>query len=140
MSITLNMLQLSAAPAVKATTTTGASKRFLGHVQESPVQEMPAQEFISPASDVVPTPTPSPAGEEYNIDVVMDYERHFLTIEEIIIYPNRTNTQLDSLTLAVAPNLSPNCFELIRLAVDDIPVMDYSLNEQRLDVPLPNDA
>jgi hypothetical protein len=138
MSITLNMLQLSTAPAAKATTTAGVLKRLPGYAREIAVQEIPAQEFIYPASDVISPPTGESAREEYNIDVVMDYERHFLTIEEIVTYPNRTNTQLDSLTLAVAPNLSPNSFDLIRLAVDDISVTDYSLNGQRLDVSLPN--
>jgi len=142
LSITLNMLQLSTAPAAKATTTAGVLKSLPEHAQESPVQEvsfqeMPAREFISSVSDVTPTPAPSSAGEEYKIDVVMDYERHFLAVEEVVTYPNRTNTQLDSLTLAVAPNLSPDCFDLLRLTVDGISVTGYSLNGQRLDVPLP---
>jgi len=101
-------------------------------------QLAPSPQVIHPLPSVAPLVIdPPPVGEKYNIDIVMDYDRHFLTVEDIITYPNRTNMPLDSLTLAVAPNLVPNCFELIRLAVNNIPVNGYSLNRQRLDIPLP---
>jgi hypothetical protein len=130
-SITLNLFQLPTMPAAKATMAVG-----IKHLPP-PAQESPAQKFTSSPSAAPPATAPSSAGEKYNIDVVMDYDRHFVTVEEIITYPNRTNIQLNSLTLAVAPNLAPNCFDLIRLAVDGIPVTDYNLKQHRLDVSLP---
>jgi hypothetical protein len=99
----------------------------------------PAQEFMpSPVASVVATmPASTPVGEKYSIDIVFDYDRHFLTVEENIAYSNRTKMRLDYLTLAVAANLSPDCFDLINLAVNNTSVTEYSLNKQRLDVPLP---
>lgn len=126
MTMTLNLFQWSAVPAAKVEMVVGGK-----------TLPAPAQEITSPPADIPSAAAPSPVREKYNIDIVMDYDRHFLTVEEIITYPNRTNTQLDSLTLAVPPNLIPNCFDLIRLAVDGTPATNYNLKKQRLDLSLP---
>jgi Peptidase family M1 domain len=131
MSMTLSLFHVPAFPAANAKMALDV-KHLPARVQESLAQELP-----SPPFSVPPALRESSAKEKYNIDVVMDYARHFATVEETISYPNRTNQQLDSLTLAVAPNLSPNCFDLIRVAVDSIPVTEYNLNKQHLDVSLP---
>jgi len=119
---------MSAVPVAKAAVAVGMVKSPPSHVQEF----TPSVSLV----DEVVVRAPSTIGEKYVIDIVMDYDRHFLTVEENITYSNRTNTQLDSLTLAVAPNLSPNCFNLIHLAVDGDSVAKYNLNKQRLDVSL----
>jgi hypothetical protein len=45
--------------------------------------------------------------------------------------------ELESLTLAVTPNLIPDCFDLIRVSVDHSTVTDYVLDGHRLNIPLP---
>jgi len=126
MSLILNLFQLPAVPAAKAIKAVNINR-----------QPQPVQELTPPLTPVSLASAPSPVKEKYNIDVVMDYDRHFLTVEEIITYPNRTSMRFDFLTLAVAPNLFPDCFDLVRLSVDNTPVTEYNLNKQRLDVPLP---
>ena len=85
-----------------------------------------------------PTSIPIPARPLYHITTTFDYERHFLNIDQVILYPNHTGVSLDSLTLAIAANLWPNCFRLESISVDDTPVTDFALSGHRLDIPLPN--
>jgi len=127
LTMTLNLFHFSGVPAV----TVPGGKQLPKHVLQ-----LPAETVTSSASAEVLPVAFQAAREKYNIDVVMDYERHFMTVEETISYPNHTDTRLDSLTLAVAPNLVPNCFDLILLTVDNIPVTEYSLDKQRLDISL----
>ncbi len=83
------------------------------------------------------TPIPIPAREKYTLDTFIDYDRHFLDVNETIVYPNHTGGQLTSLTLAVAPNFWPNCFFVMELKVDGVPLTNYAINLHRLDIPLP---
>lgn len=74
-------------------------------------------EFESPQSaQIFATSTSTspgiPARETYKLNTVVDYDRHSLIVEETIIYPNHTGETLNSLTLAIAANLWPNCFNL----------------------------
>ena len=78
-----------------------------------------------------------PARETYKLNTVVDYDRHSLTVDETITYSNRTGQPLNSLTLAIAANLWPNCFNLTQITVDNIPVTESILNTHRLDIPLP---
>src|SRR5258707_14082900 len=78
-----------------------------------------------------------PLREKYDIDAVIDYDHHYVTVEETIVYPNHTGRQLDSLTLAIAANLWPNCFSLANVSVDGAEITGYALNAHRLDIPLP---
>lgn len=84
-----------------------------------------------------PTPVPIPARPLYHLTTTFDYDRHFLSVDEIIQYPNHTGTSLDLLTLAIAANLWQNCFRLESIIVDNTPITDFALNGHRLDVPLP---
>jgi hypothetical protein len=83
------------------------------------------------------TPTPIPEREKYTLNTTINYDLHFVTVDENILYPNHTGRQLNSLTLAIAANLWQNCFKLTTIKVDDIPIKDYTLNAQRLDITLP---
>lgn len=130
MSIVLNIFQLPDAD-MKTASVVRAKPLSVSALEE------PASVLLTPAP-VIPTPVPStPLAENYEIDVVMDYARHFITVEETITYPNRTGVTLDALTLAVTPNLLPDCFDLIRLSVDHSAVTEYTLDGHRLDIPLP---
>jgi hypothetical protein len=84
-----------------------------------------------------PTPVPIPARPLNHLTAIFDYDRHFMTVDQTIDYPNHTGTQLDSLTMAIAANLWPNCFRLTNVFVDEKPVTDFILDGHRLDIPLP---
>jgi len=79
---------------------------------------------------------PDPARPKYTLDTIIDYERHFITVDETIAYPNHTGQSLNSLTLAIAANLWPNCFSLKEISVDGNPITNHALNAHRLDIPL----
>lgn len=88
------------------------------------------------ATPVTPTPI-IPAHELYILNTVIDYDRHRITVDETITFPNHTGQTLNSLTLAIAANLWPNCFNLTQITVDNIQATDATLNAHRLDIPLP---
>jgi hypothetical protein len=130
MSIVLNLFQL---PDADMKTASVAQSKPL----PAPAWEAPISALLTSAP-MIPISVPStPVTEKYEIDVVMDYGRHFMTVEETVTYPNRTGGTLDSLTLAVVPNLVPDCFDLIRLSVDHSSVTTYTLDQHRLNIPLP---
>jgi len=93
----------------------------------------------TPTSLPTSTPTfvPIPARPLYHLTATFDYDRHFLTVDQTISYPNHTGETLDSLTLAIAANLWPDCFRLGNIFVDDLPVTDFELDGHHLEVPLP---
>jgi hypothetical protein len=91
----------------------------------------------TPLPTSTPTSVPIPARPLYHLATTFDYYRHFLTIDQTIDYPNHTGTRLDSLTLAIAANLWPNCFRLESIFVNDSAVTDFMLDGHRLDIPLP---
>ena len=84
-----------------------------------------------------PTLVPVPSRPVYHLTTTFDYDRHFITVDESILYPNHTGVILESLTLAIATNLWPNCFKLQSVTIDNLPVTDFALNGYRLDIPLP---
>jgi len=88
---------------------------------------------ISTATDM---PVPILEREKYTLNIIINCDLHFVTVDEKILYHNHTGQQLNSLTLAVAANLWQNCFKLATIKVDDIPIMDYTLTAQRLDITL----
>jgi hypothetical protein len=102
--------------------------------------------FISPSSIYIPaitstpppaTPIPIPARPAYILNTTMDYDRHTVSVDETIVYPNHTGLSLDKLVLAIVPNLWLNCFTLTSLSMDNIQITDYTINAHRLEVALP---
>ncbi len=92
----------------------------------------------SPVSEITSTPQPLlPARAAYTLNTMIDYDRHHVTVDETIIYPNHTGLPLTSLTLSIAANLWPNCFNLTQITVDNISVTNSTLDAHRLDIPLP---
>jgi hypothetical protein len=90
-----------------------------------------------PSPTVPPTPIPAPVRATYTLNTSVDYDAHTVSVEETIEYPNHTGVPLTSLVLAVVPNLWADSFALASISVDDAAITNYSLNGQRLDVPLP---
>ena len=66
------------------------------------------------------------------MNVVLDYAAKAISVGETIIYPNHTGQPLNDLMLAVEPNLWPNCFTLVSLAVDGTALTNYTLDGQKL--------
>ena len=65
-------------------------------------------------TNLPPTSIPIPPRPIYTLNTIIDYDRHFVSVDEIILYPNHTGERLEFLTLAIAANLWPNCFRLER--------------------------
>ncbi|NJN79030.1 MAG: M1 family metallopeptidase [Anaerolineales bacterium] len=91
-----------------------------------------------PTSTPLPTGTPIPALERaiYTLDVLMDYDAHTVTVDETILYPNLTGNQLNTLVIAIVPNLWQGSFNLTSIAINGEPVTTYAINGQRLDIAL----
>ena len=102
-----------------------------------PVSTFTPTLMVTEIPTVTNTPIPIPEREKYNLNTTIDYDLHFVTVDETILYPNHTGQQLNSLTLAIAANLWQNCFKLDTIKIDNIPITDYTLNAHRLDITLP---
>ena len=106
-----------------------------------PTPTIPAPPTAAPPA---PSPTPQPPDPaalppaSYQMDAVLDYARHSLTVAESIDYPNRGQQALDNLLLVVEPNRWQGAFLLQSLAwADGSPVQDYTLEANLLHLPLP---
>lgn len=86
----------------------------------------------------IPSPTPIPAPEraKYTLNTLIDFDQHTAQVDETIIYPNHTGQDLNALVLAVEPNLWLNCFSLTSVSVDGVPTTSFTLDGQRLEIPL----
>jgi hypothetical protein len=117
--------------------------------QAIPATETPAipTNTVAPSETPLPTETPTatpvpvPALErpQYVMDVQLNYSNKSATVNQTITYPNWTGETLNSLVLAVEPNLWTGGFNLKSLAVDQLPITNYVLENlsQRLEIPLP---
>ncbi len=94
-----------------------------------------------PSLTLAPSPTPTPSVSlvrpAYQLDTRVDYDRHTVQVDEVIVYANHTGQALDRLVLAVVPNLWVDCFTLDSLAIADQPSTAFVLDGQRLEVTLP---
>jgi hypothetical protein len=73
---------------------------------------------------------------KYLLDAAINYDAHTVVVDETIFYPNLTGNQLNTLVIAVVPNLWQGSFTLDSIAIDGSPTTTYSLEGQRLDVAL----
>ena len=87
----------------------------------TPVNTLAPTLMVTETPTATNTPIPIPEREKYTLDTTIDYDLHFVTVDETILYPNHTGQQLNSLTLAIAANLWQNCFKLDTIKVDDSP-------------------
>lgn len=119
---------------------------FISQACAAPPSSTTATPLPSSTSTPLPTDTPTPLlptsvpplpRPAYTLKTTLDYDRHFVAVDEIIIYPNQTGVPLNSLTLSIAANLWQNCFKLKSVIIDGTPVTDVTPNGHRLDIPLP---
>jgi len=96
---------------------------------------------LATAIESSPTPTTDPFSDielaKYFLNTTIDYDAHALTVYEDIYYPNNSADALDSIVLAVVPNLWAGSFNLTSLSIDGTPLTTFSLNGQRLEIALP---
>ncbi|MDO9300104.1 MAG: M1 family metallopeptidase [Anaerolineales bacterium] len=90
------------------------------------------------ATPILPTATSVPAPEraKYILDTTVDYDAHTVAVDETILYPNHTGNQLNTLVIAIVPNLWQDSFALKSVSIDGTPTTTYSLDGQRLDIAL----
>lgn len=93
-----------------------------------------------PTNTPEPTATPAPILEraKYTLNTTIDYDAHTVRVDETILYPNLTGSQLNTLVIAVVPNLWDGSFSLAGLSINNAPMTTYTLNGQRLDIALPD--
>ena len=82
------------------------------------------------------TPVPAPERAKYTLNTTIDYDAHTVTVDETILYPNHTGNQLNTLVIAVVPNLWNGSFNLTSISINGTPTTTYSINGQRLDIAL----
>jgi hypothetical protein len=91
---------------------------------------------LTPLPTASPTPVPAPDRAKYTLNTTVDYDAHTVTVDETILYPNVTGNQLNTLVIAVVPNLWAGSFTLGSISIDGTPTTTYSISGQRMDVAL----
>jgi hypothetical protein len=97
----------------------------------------PTETAIAPTDTPTATPVPAPERAKYTINATLDYADKTVSVDQTIIYPNHSGKTLDTLVLAVEPNMWPGSFNLAALSVDGTSISNYNLNGQKLDFSLP---
>jgi hypothetical protein len=91
---------------------------------------------LTPAPILTAGPTEVFVPATYTLSVMLDYVGHLVMVDETISYSNSTGEILNSLVLAVEPNLWKGCFVPGSMTVNGEAVSGSALNGNRLDVPL----
>ncbi len=111
-------------------------------VSTNPEPTQPQPELTaSPQVTVIDaSATPAAAGEvitQYDLDAVLDYYAHSLSITETIRYNNQTSEIISSLILVVEANRWYGSFTLLSLTWANGEIInDYNLQEAHLEIPL----
>jgi len=107
--------------------------------QTAPFAPVPSLTPI-PSNTPQPTATPLPVPEraKYTLDTTIDYDAHTVSVNETILYPNQTGSQLNTLVIAIVPNLWSGSFTLMGLSINGAPITTYTITGQRLDIALPD--
>ncbi|MDI6770855.1 MAG: M1 family metallopeptidase [Anaerolineales bacterium] len=94
--------------------------------------------LVTPTETSTPSATPIPAPERPQVTLyaTFDYDAHYLSVEQTILYPNQTGERLDNLLLAVEANAWRGGFILDSLTVDGQASTAYTLEKQRLEINL----
>jgi hypothetical protein len=67
----------------------------------------------------------------------LDYNRHYLVVEQSIDYTNQTGQALSDMLLVVEPNIHPGTFKLRSLKIGDVPLTTFVLDKNQLKFNLP---
>jgi len=97
--------------------------------------ELPTQ---TPTPQALPTALPAPERASYLLSTTIDYDAHVVAVDETIRYPNNTGQQLNSLVIALVPNLWDGCFSMTGITINDVALDTYTVDGQRMDITLPS--
>lgn len=115
-----------------------ASPASVATLETATLPGSPTETAVLPT--IIPTPTNTPvpalARAQYTLNTTIDYDAHTVSVDETILYPNLTGNQLNTLVIAIVPNLWQDSFELTGIAIDGAPTTTYSISGQRLDIAL----
>lgn len=106
-------------------------------VTQTPTQTVTATETASPMPTQPEAATLNEIPADYTLDVALDYAAKKLLVQQSILYTNSTGQPLDTLVLAVVPNLWVDGFSLQSLTIFTDTVPEYELKGQRLEILLP---
>lgn len=93
--------------------------------------------ILPPAITLTPGTAPAFVPSKYTMSVMMDYAGHILNADETIHYVNSTGGNLNDLVLAVEPNLWKGCFVQSGLTVNGQAISNFTLKDDKLEIPLP---
>ena len=92
------------------------------------------------ATPMLPTDTSTPTSpllSQYTLTALLDYDLHFLKVDEQIGYVNHSEESLPEIVLVVEPNLYPNVFRLNYLRWGEgQEITSYTLQGHQLNIPL----
>ena len=115
-----------------------ASPASVATLETATLPGPPTETAVPPT--IIPTPTNTPvpalARAQYTLNTAIDYDAHTVSVDETILYPNLTGKQLNTLVVALVPNLWQDSFNLTGIAIDGAPTTTYSISGQRLDIAL----
>ncbi len=104
----------------------------------APATNTPLPPTAAPTTDnTQPTADPGQASSDrthYTFYVNLDYGGKAVAVNETVRYVNTTGQSLDSIVMAVEPNLWGNCFTLATLSEDDQEATNYDLSGHRLTI------
>ncbi|MCX6082760.1 MAG: M1 family aminopeptidase [Chloroflexi bacterium] len=100
-----------------------------------PTDAEPAQ--VPGPTDAAPQSAPASVDKpNYNLSVLMDYAGHTVTVNEIVVYPNRSSSELSNIAFGVNPNLWSGVFTLQSVSINNRGSSNYNLAGQWLTVTL----
>jgi len=106
----------------------------------TPIPTLTPTATFTPLPTFTPTATatlvPSLERAKYTLNTTIDYDAHTVSVDETILYPNLTGSQLNTLVIAIVPNLWNGSFSLGSISIDGVPTTTYSINGQRADIAL----
>ena len=129
----LIILFVSACSSIQPTDAPALTSAIPPLVTDTPVLPTP---LVITAPTASHTPAPALERAQYKLDTTIDYDTHTVSVDETILYPNLTGNQLNTLVIAIVPNLWPDSFSLTGISIDGTPTTTYSIEGQRLDVAL----
>jgi hypothetical protein len=101
-----------------------------------PPTATPEDTFTPAPAPAPPTSIPAAGRTQYTLYVTLDYLARGVAVNETIGFTNNTGRSLQTIVLAVEPNMWTNCFSLSELNQDGAAVADYTLSGQRLSISL----
>ena len=105
-------------------------------IPNTPTINTAATYTFTPSIPLSTGPAPVFAPSKYTMSVMLDYAGHTLSSDETIHYLNSTGGTLNSLVLAVEPNLWKDCFTPGSMTLNGQAVSNFTLTGDRLEIKL----